>query len=166
MRFLYLGVAAAISISSAKGYWSAGAQLQGLIGAIVAIGVFFMVQRSEILPIAMTGGGANPIRWLQQMVSRGSSQFTLVDPEDLHKATIGATVSYLIDFALGLSVWPPVPDVNLLMIGGVTPWDIDLGNIVQIMLCVFGLQFCVGKYLEAGGKLPAFFTNESTAKSN
>jgi hypothetical protein len=129
---------------------------------LVAIAVFVMVQRSEIAPIAMTKGEVNPIQSLQQMISKGNSQFTLVDPEDLHRATIAATVSYLIDFALGLSVWPPVPNIDLLMIGGVTPRDLDLGNIVQIMLCVFGLQYCVGKYLQAGGRLPDFFSNEST----
>ncbi len=166
VRFLYLGIASLVAFSSVKGYWAAGYNWQSWLGGLIAACIFLFVQKAELQPLAMTDGECDPVSLLKNMVSKGSAKLTLADPEDLHRATINATVAYMVDFALGLIVWPPVPQTELLFLGGVTPWDVSIDNIFKVLLCVFGLQMIMARYLRAGGKLPDFITDEQPTKSN
>lgn len=161
MKYLFLGLAAAIAFSSIKAYQSTGViYLDGRIGGIIAVVVFLIVQGFELKPIVLTKGKAGVFANLGLAMSGRGTDFAMVDSQELLDASLWAWIGYGVDFICGLLVWPPVASWQLVTVGGVSFGDIRWNAVFSIVLCVFGLQFCVQQYLSRGGNLPKFFTGE------
>lgn len=151
MKYLFLVFGIAIAWSSALGYWDLGSQFPG--GWVVAIVGFLLVQRTELEPIILTNGAYSPVEILQKIVTGRPPRYGMADVSQLAEATAWATLGYAADFLLGLFVWPPIPNLELISVGAVTFLDVNWANIVSIFLCVFALQWCVAQYIRKGGNL-------------
>lgn len=156
MKWLFLGVGAIIFIESAKAYMLVGSSLMGGLGRIGALLIFLIVQGMEMRPIIMTGGAMGIIPKLSGIVGGRQVKLNLADPEELLDATQWATRAYGVDFVAGLFVWPVISGNAwaLLRVGGVALSNLNGRHAMMILMCVFGLQFCVQQYLVRGGKVP------------
>ena len=128
----------------------------GGIGSFMAIAVFLIVQGFEAKPIFMTNGAVSPIGALCKVTSNKNPKLHLADPEEVADASGWAVVGYGIDFVCGLIIWPLLTAWDLITIGGFTWADINTGNLLRIIACVFLLQLCLQQFLRRGGRAPNF----------
>jgi hypothetical protein len=154
IKYLFLILASGIFVTSAQAYWGIGAELYGTIGAVMALVVFLIVQLNELKPIILTGGSWSIFEQLQGAMAGKQINAKIADVDELLDARDWAYASYGIDFVAGLFVWPIITDMTLLQVGAITAADVNRIHIVQILLCVFAMQWCIGQYLRRGGKLP------------
>lgn len=165
MKYLFLALGGFIFVNSLKAYQGYGQQiLDGRIGGLIAVVVFLLVQGFELKPIWLTKGQAGIFANLNKVTGGRQADFAMVDPEELLDASLWAWVGYGVDFVAGLMVWPPVPSWALVTVGGVTLGDIRWNAVFSIILCVFGLQFCVQQYLARGGKVPNLFGGKGNGR--
>lgn len=158
MKYLFLALGGFIFVNSLKAYQGYGQQtLDGRIGGLIAVVVFLLVQGFELKPIWLTKGQAGIFANLNKVTGGKKADFAMVDPEELLDASLWAWIGYGVDFVAGLMVWPPVPSWALVTVGGITLSDIRWNAVFSIILCVFGLQFCIQQYLARGGKVPNLF---------
>lgn len=157
MKWLFLALGGFIFVSSIKAYQTTGQQmLDPKMGGYVAMVIFLLVQAFELKPIVLTRGQNGIFAAMGQSMAGGKGEIAVVSPKELLDASVWAWIGYGIDFVAGLMVWPPVPSWQLVTVGGVTLADIRWNAVFSIVLCVFGLEFCVQQYLSRGGKVPKF----------
>ena len=156
MRYLFLVVGMGIFVTSLQAYRDVGESILGQTGGLMAIAVFLIVQGLEVKPIIMTNGMNSCFQSLNRASAGKKVNVQMCDPEELADASGWALVGYGIDFVAGLLVWPLLSAWDLITIGGVTWSDVNFGNLVRIVMCVFLLQMCVQQFLKRGGKVPAF----------
>jgi hypothetical protein len=160
MKYLFLSLGGLIFIESAKAYWNIGREMNGGLGALAAILVFLLAQGFEMRPIVLTKGQSGVMDLLGNILSGKPATVPAVDPKELFEASAWALLAYGVDFVAGLNVWPPVRAVSglspwsLVSVGGLTPGNIQGWNVIMIVSCVFGMQFCVRQYLKRGGIIP------------
>ena len=162
-RFIGLGFLAIggfIAIESLKAYRLVGEGWNGRIGGIMAMILFLMVQGFEMWPIIMARGDGKFLGLLAARARGKEQRVDLPDPEEYRDASKWACGAYLVDFCMGMIVWP-FP-WSLITVGGLTSEDVlaNRGNLIMLIGCVFGLQFCVSQYLKRGGKLPGDFRKQ------
>jgi len=164
LKLIVIGIGGLIAFEGFKAYGALGYEWNGMLGKVLAILVFLVIQQGELRPVVMSRGQMGPLQALSMSFGGKAINLQLVDPEELHDACTWAFRCYVADMIVGLFVWVPVR-FALIQAGAVTPGDLNLPNIGMIIAVTFVLQECVAYYLRNGGRVPSMPFSKG-AKSN
>jgi hypothetical protein len=158
MRYIILGVGALIAFEGFKAYGALGQEWNGILGKVLAILVFVIIQWGELKPVVMTKGQMGPLQIIAQSFGGKQIDLQLTDPEELHAACLWAFRCFIADMVVGLVVWMPIKaadPMQLIQAGAVTLADLSWSNLGMILAVTFLLEECVAFYLRKGGTIPA-----------
>jgi len=166
LKLIVIGIGGLIAFEGFKAYGALGYEWNGMLGKVLAILIFCVIQQGELRPVLMSRGQTSPLSMLSKSFGGQPINLQLVDPEELHDASMWAFWCYVADMIVGLFVWVPVP-FSLIQAGAVTMGDLSLPNIGMIIAVTFVLQECVAYYLRNGGRAPSMpFTKGAKSNAN
>jgi hypothetical protein len=166
LKLIVIGIGGLIAFEGFKAYGALGYEWNGMLGKVLAILIFCVIQQGELRPVIMSRGQMGPLQTLALSFGGKPINLQLVDPEELHDASKWAFRCYCADMVVGLFVWVPVR-FALIQAGAVTPSDISLPNLGMIIAVTFVLQECVAYYLRNGGRVPSMpFSGKAKSNAN
>jgi hypothetical protein len=167
IKYVSLGIGALIAMEGFKAYGALGQDWNGMLGRVLSVLVFYVIQHGELNPIIMSKGQMGPLQMLSQAFGGKPIDLQLVDPEEMLDAARWGWWCYAFDMVVGLVVWNPLRTerpFQLMASGAVTWGDVIVTNLLMIAAVTFALQECIAFYLRKGGKLPANPFNKKGAR--